>query len=423
MDRLAMLELIRWKNKTDRKPLFIRGARQVGKTWLMKEFGLNEYNDLAYIDFETTRSLQTLFEQNLDTDRIFTAIQIQTGVTINNNTLLVFDEIQAAPSAISAIKYFYENVPDIHIIAASSLAGNVFDTKEDISYMECMDMHPMNFSEFLAGVGEQPLLDLIESRDWNLINTFREKYLKLLKDYCYVGGMPEAVIAYSYNHEPKKSREVHKKILALYKKDFNSSPGDISSRISTLWESVPTQLFKENKKFIYKVMKPGARAREYEPVISWLSACGLIYKINRVSNPEMPVSEHEDKDAFKVFPMDTGILCAMCNMDVKILNNGNRILSDFDGAITEQYVAQQLISNGFIDVYYWSSDTSRAEVDFLIHFDEKIVPVEVKAEENSKAKSLRVFCDRFNPQLSIRISTSDFRKDDWMVNLPLYAIN
>jgi predicted AAA+ superfamily ATPase len=427
MKRTEISYLLKWKASSSRKPLIIRGARQVGKTWLMKEFGRQQYEACAYINFESNPALKTLFTDNFDITRILTALQIETGITIQpGNTLIILDEIQEASGALTSLKYFQENAPEYHIIAAGSLLGVALSGKTSfpVGKVDFLDLYPFDFLEFLEAMNQQPLVDLLKKQDWTLIKTFRSRYIELLKQYYYVGGMPEAVLSFSQRTDFKEVRDIQKRILIAYEQDFSKhAPNDIVPRIRMLWNSIPAQLAKENRKFIYGLIRQGARAREYEMAMSWLLDCGLIHKVNNVDKPGIPLKAYEDMSAFKLFLVDVGLLAAMADLDVKTLLEGNNIFEEFKGALTEQYVLQQLVSRKEAGIYYWSPENARSEIDFLIQYAGNVVPIEVKAEENLKSKSLRVYCDKFNPKTAIRTSMSDFRKEDWMVNLPLYTIS
>lgn len=427
MERLAMQSLIRWKNKEKRKPLIVRGARQVGKTWLIKEFGKMEYAQVAYVNFENSKILQTLFTTNFDILRIITAIQIETGIKIDSeNTLIVFDEIQEAEGGLTSLKYFCENAPQYDIIAAGSLFGvALHNTKSfPVGKVDFLDLYPLSFPEFLLALGQKPLLDLLNSRDWSLIKSFKERFIYLLRQYYYVGGMPEIVLSFSMDNDFNEVRTLQKQILIAYEQDFSKHvPNEIIPRLRMLWNSVPVQLAKENKKFIYGLIRKGARAKEYELAMSWLIDCGLVYKIDRISKPDIPLKGYTDNDAFKLFILDVGLLGAMGDIDVKTLLEGNTIFEEFKGSLTEQYVLQQLIPNPELSVYYWSADGAKAEVDFVVQHASSIIPIEVKASENLQAKSLKTYYQKYLPKLAVRTSMSDFREEEWLINLPLYAIN
>ena len=426
MKRLALKDLISWKNKTNRKPLIVRGSRQVGKTWLLKEFGKNEYAQTVYINFESSKLLRALFTEDYDVPRIITALQIASGVQIDpQNTLIIFDEVQEAEGAITSLKYFYENAPEYHIIAAGSLLGVAIhkQTSFPVGKVEFLNLYPLNFMEFLMAINEQGLLDLLKSKDWMLVKSFKDRYIRFLRYYYYIGGMPEAVQSYLTNNNFKEVRGIQKRILSGYEQDFSKhAPSEIVPRIRMVWNSIPAQLAKENKKFIYGLVKKGARAKDYELALSWLVDCGLAHKIYRVSKPGIPLKAYEDIGSFKLFMVDVGLLGAMGDIDVRSLLDGNVIFEEFKGALAEQYVSQQLTSISGIATYYWSAEKAIAEIDFLIQYSGKTIPIEVKAAENLQAKSLKSFCQKYEPSLAVRTSMSDFREEDWLTNLPLYAI-
>jgi len=427
MERIAIQKLKIWKNKPNRKPLIIRGARQVGKTWLMKEFGKNEYAQTAYVNFEDSKALQSLFLMDFDIQRIITALQIETGVKIKpGNTLIIFDEIQEAKGALTSLKYFFEKTPQYHVISAGSLLGIALheETSFPVGKVEFMELYPFSFMEFLLALNQKSLLDLLKNRDWLLIRSFKDKFVQLLRQYYYIGGMPEAVLSFTKRNDFNEIREIQKGILSAYELDFSKhAPAEIIPRIRMLWNSIPAQLAKENKKFIYKVVRPGSRAKDYELALSWMIDCGLIHKICRISKPGFPLKSYEDSNAFKLFIADVGLLAAMGNIDSRILLNGNVVFSEFKGALTEQYVLQQLRTIPELEIFYWSSERSSSEVDFLIQASDKIIPVEVKAEENLQAKSLKVFFQKYSPEISVRLSMSDYRKETWLTNIPLYAVS
>ena len=427
MKRFIMQKLIDWKNKPGRKPLIIRGARQVGKTWLIKEFGKNEYAQTVYVNFESSKLLKSLFTNDFDINRILTALQIETGISINSeNTLIVFDEIQEAEGAVTSLKYFCENAPQYHIIAAGSLLGVALHqhTSFPVGKVEFLDLFPLSFSEFLVALDQQQLLELLESNDWVLIKNFKEKYIQLLRQYYYIGGMPEVVLSFITQNDFNEVRAIQKRILSAYEQDFSKhAPIEIVPRIRMLWNSIPAQLAKENKKFIYGAVKTGSRAKDYEMALSWLIDSGLVHKVTRVSKPGIPLKAYEDTSAFKLFIADVGILGAMGDIDVRTLLDGNAIFEEFKGSLTEQYVLQQLKTIPDIAIYYWSAERASAEIDFLVQHSGLVVPIEVKAEENLQAKSLKSFCRKYSPEVAIRASMSDFRKEDWLINIPLYAIS
>ncbi|MDY9919434.1 hypothetical protein SAMN05216365_1083 [Porphyromonadaceae bacterium NLAE-zl-C104] len=426
MERIAMNHLKTWKHKAKRKPLIVRGARQVGKTWLIKKFGKEEYAQMAYINFEESRIMQGLFSSDFDIPRIINAIQIETGIQVHaENTLIVFDEIQEAEGGLTSLKYFCENAPEYHIIAAGSLLGiSLHSTKSfPVGKVEFMELYPLNFAEFLSALHQKPLLDLLQSRDWGLVRTFKEKYSYFLRHYYYIGGMPEVVSSFIHNNDYDEVRSIQKEILTAYDQDFSKHvPPDVVPRLRQLWNSIPSQLSKENRKFIFGLIKKGARAREYEMALMWLIDCGLIYQIKRISKPDIPLKGYADNSAFKIYMSDVGLLAAMGDIDVKTLLEGNAIFEEFKGALTEQYVLQQLIVNPDMPIFYWSAEKATAEVDFVIQYSGKVIPIEVKAEENLKAKSLQSYCQKYNPDVALRISMSDYREQDRLINIPLYAL-
>ena len=426
MRRELFTKLQNWKRKTNRKPLIIRGARQVGKTWLMKEFANREYESVVYVNFESDQQLQSLFKDDFDLSRILLALQIATGVKpLPEKTLIIFDEIQEAERALTSLKYFHENAPEYHIVAAGSLLGIALHahTSFPVGKVEFLDLYPLTFDEYLQALGEDALLGLLRERQWELVKTFKTKYVELLKQYYYIGGMPEVVAAFAQHKDFNEVREIQQQILDAYQQDFSKhAPLEAVPRIRMVWNSIPAQLARENKKFVYGLIKQGARAKEFELALAWLMDCGLIHKVSRVTKPAIPLKAYEDFGAFKLFLSDVGLLACMAKLDVKSLLNNNAIFEEFKGALTEQYVLQQLVANPELSVYYWSSEQSTAEIDFLIQQEGCIVPIEVKAAENLQAKSLKSFVDKHHSAISIRTSMSDFREESWMVNIPLYAI-
>jgi predicted AAA+ superfamily ATPase len=399
----------------------------VGKTWLMKTFGKEEYEQCVYVNFESNSRLKTIFTDDFNIQRILLALQIETGITIEApDTLIIFDEIQEAPGAITSLKYFYENAPEYHIISAGSLLGVALtkNTSFPVGKVDFLNLYPLNYGEYLEALGKNRLADLLKTNDWELIKSFKSEYIELLKQYYYIGGMPEAVFSFSENKDFKEVRTIQQRILMAYEQDFSKhAPNEIVPRIRMLWNSIPAQLAKENKKFIYGIIKQGARAKDYEMALAWLIDCGLLHKVNRVSKPALPLKAYEDFSAFKLFLVDVGLLAAMGNLDAGTLLDGYGVFEEFKGALTEQYVLQQLITIPDMNIHYWSAENARAEIDFLVQFDASIAPIEVKAEENLQSKSLRVFYQKYNPKISVRTSMSDFRKEDWLTSLPLYAIS
>lgn len=399
----------------------------MGKTWLMKEFGKKEYAQTAYVNFESSRILKDLFSEDYNITRIINAIQIETGVQINTkDTLIILDEIQEAEGGITSLKYFYENTPEYHVIAAGSLLGVSLHqhTSFPVGKVDFLDLYPLNFPEFLMALNQESLLKLIESKDWSLIRNFKPKLIEYLRQYYYTGGMPEVVLSFIQNNDYSEVRQIQNNILLAYEQDFSKhAPVEIVPRIRMLWNSTLAQLAKENKKFIYSAVKKGARAKDFELSLSWLIDSGLIYKVNRINKAGIPLKAYEDMDAFKLFIVDVGLLAAMGNLDVKTLLDGNTIFEEFKGALTEQYALQQLKTIPDIPIYYWSADKANAEIDFVIQHLRNVVPIEVKAAENLQAKSLKSFKGRYPDSIAVRTSMSDYREEDWLLNVPLYAIN
>jgi len=427
MKRQATTFLKKWKESTNRKPLIIQGARQVGKTWLMKEFGKNNYEKTAYVNFENSITLKKLFIEDFNIPRILSAIEIESDSKITpQNTLIILDEIQEAERGITALKYFCENAPQYHVIAAGSLLGVSLhsNTSFPVGKVNFLNLYPLNFPEFLEATESSRLLELLKKRDWNLIKLFKNKYIQLLKQYYFTGGMPEVVFEFLQNNDLKEVRDIQKRILLGYEQDFSKyAPGTIVPRIRMLWNSIPAQLSKENKKFIYSAVKKSARARDFEFAISWLSDSGLVYKVHRITKPGLPLKAYEDFSSFKLFISDVGLLAAMSNLPARSIIEGNSIFEEFKGALTEQYVLQQLRTLTDNDIFYWSADRSRAEIDFIVQNEQTILPIEVKAEENLMAKSLKTFYQKYTKTKPVRTSMSDFRKEEWLINLPLYAVS
>lgn len=425
MKREAIKQLYAWKDKLDRKPLIIRGARQVGKTWLMKEFASEAYPQYAYINFEDNEIVKNIFEKDFDIERILLALQLAANVTITADTLILFDEIQEAPRGITALKYFQEKAPQYHIIAAGSLLGISMHRNDSfpVGKVDFMDLYPLSFVEFLDAIGEENFRKLLQKKDWEMIALFHSKLQEYLRQYFYIGGMPEVVSSFITEKNFAKVRQLQQNILDSYDRDFSKhAPITEVPRIRMIWKSIPSQLSKENKKFIYGLLKEGARAKEFELSIEWLKDAGLIYKVNRTKKGQLPLTAYEDFSAFKLFVVDTGLLCAMSNLPAQVLLDGNTLFTDYKGALTEQYVLQQLKNIKDLSIYYWSAENSRGEIDFLLQYEAEIIPVEVKAEENLQSKSLRAFIDK-NPTLhGIRFSMSNYRKQEWVTNYPLYAV-
>ena len=426
MQRYALKHLINWKNKKNHKPLVIQGARQVGKTWLMQEFGKKYYEQVAYINFDVDVKSREIFDVDYDTERLIMDIGLATKTKINaENTLIIFDEIQECPRALTSLKYFRENAPQYDIIVAGSLLGVACHegTGFPVGKVSFMNLFPLSFEEFLLAMGEERFVELLNKKDFKTIKLFNNKYEKLLKQYCYVGGMPEIVQDFVENKDFESVRNLQKEILSAYEEDFTKHiPTNTVAKIRLLWKSIPAQLSKENKKFIYGAAKEGARARDFEAALSWLINSGLIYRVNKITKPDLPITAYEDFNSFKLFVLDVGLLGAMTNLQAETIIDGNRIFEEFKGAIAEQYVLQQFKTIKDLPVFYWSNETSRAEIDFVIQIKSDVVPVEVKAERNLQAKSLKVYIEKFKPNYAIRTSMADYKKTDNLIDLPLYTL-
>ena len=425
MQRTIMAELIRWKTKRNRKPLLLKGARQVGKTWLMKEFGSKCFKNTAYLNFDSGGRVSRIFNEDYDIRRILQLINIETGVKVEpQETLIIFDEIQEVPRAISALKYFCENAPEYAVIAADSLLG--VSIHEGVSFpvgkIDLLEVHPLSYVEFLKAVGEEALAEPIESADYEAMNAFSDKYIHWLKLYYYIGGMPEAVKDYVENGDIYEVREIQKRLLELYENDFSKhTPGQELARIRLVWNSIPLQLAKENKKFFFGQIRQGARAKDFELAIEWLLDCGLITKVYRASKPSVPWKAYTDFAAFKIYLLDVGLLGAMSDLDARSILEGNELFLEFKGALAEQYVLQQIVAETDYTPYYFSP-SSHSEIDFLVQKEGMVVPVEVKAKDNLHAKSLKAYWEKYKPANAVRTSMANYRQEAWMVNLPLYGI-
>ncbi len=427
MERYAFSKLKSWKNNPNRKPLVIRGARQVGKTWLMKEFAKTQYKKFAYISFVDTPEAMNIFEGNYDLENILLGLNVLTNVQITpNDTLIILDEIQECERALNALKFFKENAPDYHIMAAGSLLGVAVRQKKfsfPVGQVNFLDLYPMSFCEFLDAIGEKQLSELIYNSNWDVVKNFQDKCTNLLKQYMFVGGMPEVVKYFANNKDMAEVRNIQNAILAGYKEDFSKyTESSNVAKITAVWNSIPSQLAKENNKFVYKDVKQGARAREYEAAVDWLNLTGLIYKVNKITKPDLPISGYEENSAFKLYMLDTGLLAAKAMLDAKTIIDGNKIFEEFKGALTEQYVLQELKNYDDIPVTYWGTDTGTAEVDFVIQKTNQVIPIEVKASTNLKAKSLATYRQKYQPEKSIRTSLAGFEINEGLYNIPLYMM-
>ena len=427
MYRSAIKKLKEWKNKEDRKPMILMGARQVGKTWIMKEFGKNEYAKVAYISFYNNERMNDVFDMDFDIDRIIMNLNIESGVSITpNDTLIILDEIQNAPKALESLKYFCEDANEYHVIAAGSLLGVA--VHENVSFpvgkVDMLDLYPFSFREFLLAMDEKSLVMALDSKDFSIIDNFSDKFLFWLKNYYYIGGMPAVVDSFRRNKDYVKTRQIPKDILRQYEQDFGKHVDAKNlPRIRMVWQSIPIQLAKENKKFFFGQIKKGARSSDFEIAIQWLMDSGLIYKVNRVNEPHMPLKAYINMSAYKLFILDIGLLGALSDLPAKTILEKDEIFVEFKGAFTEQYVLQQLICDTQYTPYYYGTDKSTFEQDFMIQMEDRIVPIEVKAEGNVYSQSLKAYCEKYHPKKAVRFSTLKYVDQGWMVNIPLYAIS
>lgn len=428
MYRRIIESLKKWKESPRRKPLILQGARQTGKTWIMKEFGRTEYKNTAYLFCQENPALKSLFEAPFDKERLLNGFQLLCGFKIEaENTLIIIDEIQDIPKAITSLKFFYEQAPEYHIICAGSLLG--VSLCEGISFpvgkVNFLNLYPLSFSEFLMAIGKGQYESLINSKtpDVELIKSFSSDLKEFLKYYFFIGGMPEVVSTWIETNDFNEVRRVQLELLETYKNDVSkhTSP-EVANKIRQVWDSVPSQLAKENKKFLYSVVKQSARAREYENAINWLANAGLITKVYRINKPGIPIKAYEDLETFKIFVLDTGLLCSMTLLSARTLLDGNKLFTEFKGALTEQYVCQQLVSEFQIEPFYWSSKDGSAEIDFIFQDNDSVVPVEVKSEINLQAKSLKLYREKYNPATLLRFSLSDYINHGNLKDIPLYAI-
>lgn len=427
MYRSAIKKLKEWKNKEDCKPMILMGARQVGKTWIMKEFGKNEYAKVAYISFYNNERMNDVFDMDFDIDRIIMNLNIESGVSITpNDTLIILDEIQNAPKALESLKYFCEDANEYHVIAAGSLLGVA--VHENVSFpvgkVDMLDLYPFSFREFLLAMDEKSLVMALDSKDFSIIDNFSDKFLFWLKNYYYIGGMPAVVDSFRRNKDYVKTRQIQKDILRQYEQDFGKHVDAKNlPRIRMVWQSIPIQLAKENKKFFFGQIKKGARSSDFEIAIQWLMDSGLIYKVNRVNEPHMPLKAYINMSAYKLFILDIGLLGALSDLPAKTILEKDEIFVEFKGAFTEQYVLQQLICDTQYTPYYYGTDKSTFEQDFMIQMEDRIVPIEVKAEGNVYSQSLKAYCEKYHPKKAVRFSTLKYVDQGWMVNIPLYAIS
>lgn len=426
MERFLMDDLVGWKNSVRRKPLVLNGARQVGKTWLLMEFGARHFESVAYVNLDNNLGLASQFDVGYDLPRILLMIQAESGQrVIPGKTLVVLDEVQECPKALTSLKYFCENVPELAVAAAGSLLGITFHegTGYPVGKVDMLDLHPLSFREFLDATGNPMLREVVDSGDKQLLGSLAAKFRELLKQYYFVGGMPEAVATFVESADLSAVRAVQEGVLFGYERDISKHLGAAGAeRALSAWRSLPAHLGQENKKFVFGHIGEGARARDYRSAITWLTQAGIATRVPRVSKPGVPLSAYADESAFKLFSLDVGLLCALSRLDASSIVDGNALFTELRGALTEQYVCQQLVSDCNLSPCYWSAENSRGEVDFLVQRGGRVYPIEVKAEENLRSKSLRAFSGRYPGTVPRRFSLSGFCDQGWMRNVPLYAI-
>ena len=427
MERIAIKELYKWQKNPKKRPLILRGTRQVGKTWLMKEFARQAYKSSIYINCDNNRVIEQLFAEDLVIERIIKGIELYAGEKFDiNETLLIFDEIQEIPRALTTLKYFSESEKPYNIICAGSLLGVALHqgTSFPVGKVEFLDLYPLSFIEFLNALGYRRYCDLMTNQDFALLKTFSTKLIDLLKQYYYIGGMPEVVASFCDDGDYEKARIIQKRILDAFEFDFSKhAPSEIVPKIRMLWKSIPQQLAKENKKFIYSMVKEGGRAREFEYALMWLNDCGLVRQLHRVTAPRLPLRAYEDVKAFKLFLLDIGLLTCMCDLKAETIIMGNSLFTEFKGALTEQYVLQELTAAQDFTTYYWANERNNAEIDFLLDNGRQVIPMEVKAGINLKSKSLKVYREKFIPQIALRCSLAAFKDQGNLIDVPLYLVN
>lgn len=425
MERSIYSNLKKWKESLTRKPLILQGARQVGKTYILKEFGAREYSEVVYINCDDNNDMQNMFV-DYDVDRIIRSLSAISGVSIKpSTTLLIIDEIQEVERGLASLKYFCEKAPEYHVAVAGSLLGITLHegTSFPVGKVDMLYMYPMDFEEFLLAMGKEQLVELLRSNSWAALTPLRGMLTELLRQYYFVGGMPEAVKAYVERGDIWEVRSIHSKIIDAYRNDMSKhAPKQQVQRINMVWNSIPSQLARDNKKFIYGALRKGARANDFEIAIQWLVDSGLVHKVHRITKPVVPLKFYEDMSSFKLFLLDCGLLGALSETPPEQILIGDNVFEEYKGAFTENYVLQQLKSLPRTFVYYYSNDNSTLEIDFVVQHDTHIIPIEVKAEENLRAKSLRQFVTD-NPGLhGVRFSMSDYREQDWLTNVPLWAV-
>jgi predicted AAA+ superfamily ATPase len=429
MRRKALKDLVKWKEDKRRKPMVLFGIRQVGKTWLMQEFGREYYKSTAYLNFDHNSRVQRIFAQDLDSKRIVHDLGIEAGFTIDpEHTLIIFDEVQECPSALTALKYFCENAMQYHIIAAGSLLGVAQreGTGFPVGKVDMLTLFPLSFREFLSAMDENRFIELIQNKDFSGISVFRDKFIERLKQYFYIGGMPEAVLTYRDTADLSRVRKVQETILHAYYGDFSKHiPPNEIAKVRLVWESLPDQLGKENKRFLYSSMKEGSKGRDYEVALQWLKNSGLIHQLKRVSLPNLPLAGYQENKIFKLYMPDIGLLSARTGLELKsYIDTDDKVFHHYKGALTEQFVLQDIrASYPQLPIFYWANDKNTAEMDFVIQFDNTIIPIEVKSGGNVYGKSLKTYMNSFSPSIAIRSSLRDYSQNKALHDIPLYMVS
>lgn len=425
MERSIYSSLKKWKESPTRKPLILQGARQVGKTYILKEFGAREYSEVVYINCDDNNDMQNMFV-DYDVDRIIRSMSAISGISIKpSTTLLILDEIQEVERGLASLKYFCEKAPEYHVAVAGSLLGITMHegTSFPVGKVDMLYMYPMDFEEFLLAMGKEQLVELLRNNSWAALTPLRGMLTELLRQYYFVGGMPEAVKTYVERGDIWEVRSIHSKIIDAYRNDMSKHvPKQQVQRINMVWNSIPSQLARDNKKFIYGALRKGARANDFEIAIQWLVDSGLVHKVHRISKPVVPLKFYEDMASFKLFLLDCGLLGALSETPPEQILIGDNVFEEYKGAFTENYVLQQLKSLPRTFVYYYCNDNSTLEIDFVVQHEAHVIPIEVKAEENLRAKSLRQFVTDNSGLHGVRFSMSDYREQDWLTNVPLWAV-
>ena len=426
MYRAIIEDLLRWKDKSNRKPLIIQGARRVGKTTLIRDFGSKNYKETVYINLENNRRMADLFFGDLNVERLIMGIELYYGFKIiPEKTLIFFDEVQTVPRVLLSLKNFHQDAPEYNIICACShwddnIFGEESFPKEDV---EILRLYPLTFKEFLVVMKKDYLATALSQKDFDRIECNKAEYIEYLKYYFYVGGMPQAVSCFAEKKDFYEVWYIQKEILESYEQDIlKYSPRGITSKIQSVWSVLPKQLSKEKKKFVYDLLQNGARAKDYVTSVFWLMDSGLAYKVNRIETPERPIYAYEDPKAFKLFPIDVGLLGHMLGLQPHTLLDGNDVFTVFNEALTQQFVLQEMTANGGVKIYYYTNNRGASEIEFVVDDGARIIPIEVSAKLNLQAKSLKVYCEKYNPEIAVRVNLGEYGKENDVINVPVYLL-